>query len=333
MVPDASIAITKIGGLTAALDGKASAADIETLTRKYDGKQDQIADGSLSIAYTADLQRQLDDINEIRRAHQAQITGVYLALDYTKRDLADLVIAVSDRPSTTEFNEQLLTRATVSSLVQGLATRQEKLSSFSDLDVASIKVSALTAGATVINAGDADVSLIAGNSDSYLRLKHGCLLDSYNRDGTGRDISLCQHTQSAVRIASKLSIGMAASNFQLQVAGAANLTSFIEATKFQITSDQRLKENVQAASFDECTRLVTAVHPVTYSLKSNDEAQLGYLAQAWDRELTGGYRCVMGASEDADGPLLALDYSRVVPILHGALLSALKRIDALESRM
>jgi hypothetical protein len=31
--------------------------------------------------------------------------------------------------------------------------------------------------------------------------------------------------------------------------------------------------------------------------------------------------------------LLALDYSRIVPVLHGALLSALARIEALESRL
>jgi hypothetical protein len=41
----------------------------------------------------------------------------------------------------------------------------------------------------------------------------------------------------------------------------------------------------------------------------------------------------MGAGEDANGPLLALDYSRLVPVIHGALLSALARLDALESRL
>jgi hypothetical protein len=30
---------------------------------------------------------------------------------------------------------------------------------------------------------------------------------------------------------------------------------------------------------------------------------------------------------------LAIDYSRLVPVLHGALLSALARIEALESRL
>jgi hypothetical protein len=126
---------------------------------------------------------------------------------------------------------------------------------------------------------------------------------------------------------------MAPSNFQLQVSGAGSFTSFLEATKFNITSDERIKTNVQLASLDECTRLTLAVRPVTYSLKSNDEAQLGYLAQSWDRQLQDGYRCVMGESGDADGPLLALDMMRIIPILHGALLSALARIEALENRL
>ncbi len=64
----------------------------------------------------------------------------------------------------------------------------------------------------------------------------------------------------------------------------------------------------------------------------NDTPRLGYIAQDWDAKLHGGYRCIMGATEDENGPLLALDYSRIVPVLHGALLSALARIEALESR-
>ena len=46
----------------------------------------------------------------------------------------------------------------------------------------------------------------------------------------------------------------------------------------------------------------------------------------------------MGESADEGGPLLALDYSRATPVIHGALLSvmaqldaALARLDALES--
>jgi hypothetical protein len=180
-------------------------------------------------------------------------------------------------------------------------------------------------------------------TDAAVLKVNGGFLDSYRTDtGAGRTLYLNYLNNNNVQIGSKLSIGMAPSNFQLQVNGAANLTSFIEATKFQIGSDQRLKENVHAASLDECTRLALAVRPVTYILKATDEAQLGYLANDWDRELTGGYRnSIMGASEDADGrALLALDYSRICPLLHGCLLgvmskldAALARIDALESRV
>jgi hypothetical protein len=62
-------------------------------------------------------------------------------------------------------------------------------------------------------------------------------------------------------------------------------------------------------------------------------ARIGYIAQDWDREMTGGYKSIMGESENADGKLLTIDYSRVTVVLHGALLSALARIDALESRL
>jgi hypothetical protein len=45
-------------------------------------------------------------------------------------------------------------------------------------------------------------------------------------------------------------------------------------------------------------------------------------------------RNIAGTAVAEDGTeLKALDYSRIVPVLHGALLSALARIEALESRI
>jgi hypothetical protein len=65
-----------------------------------------------------------------------------------------------------------------------------------------------------------------------------------------------------------------------------------------------------------------------------DEAHIGYVAQNWDAELKDGFHnTIMGSSWDAEGPLLALDHTKICVILHGALLSALARIDALESRL
>ena len=95
----------------------------------------------------------------------------------------------------------------------------------------------------------------------------------------------------------------------------------------------RLKEDVNDVSLDECTRLVLAVRPKTYVLKSSGLAQCGYIAQEWQRESQDAYRnSVVGEALD-DEKMLALDYSRIVPILHGALLSALARIEALESHL
>ena len=112
--------------------------------------------------------------------------------------------------------------------------------------------------------------------------------------------------------------------------GSGRFTGSLVASNFPSTSDARIKESVEEASLEECTRLVHAVFPKTYTKKDMDNApRLGYIAQDFDRELTGGYRCIMGASEDENGPLLALDYSRIVPILHGALLSLMARVEAL----
>ena len=65
----------------------------------------------------------------------------------------------------------------------------------------------------------------------------------------------------------------------------------------------------------------------------DDAPRLGYIAQDWDAALSGGYRCIMGASSDESGPLLALDYSRLTPILHGALLSVMAQLDAAVARI
>jgi hypothetical protein len=198
----------------------------------------------------------------------------------------------------------------------------------------------VAAGATVINSGDDEIPFICGGSQSFLRVKFGHHIDVYSRDGAGRDLNLCNHTSAAVRIGSKLSIGMPSSNFQLQVSGAANLTSFIEATKFQIGSDQRLKENIQAADLGECTRLMLAVRPQTYILKATGQAQLGYRAQDFQREARDAYRNSVVGESLGDEKFLALDYSRIVPVVHGSLLdlmskldAALARIEALESRL
>jgi hypothetical protein len=193
----------------------------------------------------------------------------------------------------------------------------------------------VAAGATVINSGAEDIPFIVGNDDSYLRVKFGRHLDSYGRDGAGRDLNMCVHTGNAVRIGSKLAIGQTPNNFQFSCNGAGQFTSFCDSFKFNTTSDRRIKSNIEQASLDECSRLVQAVRPMTFTRNDKGgEAYCGYVAQDWQAELKDGFRnTIMGESEDAEGPLLSLDHSKICVILHGALLSALARIDALESRL
>jgi hypothetical protein len=117
------------------------------------------------------------------------------------------------------------------------------------------------------------------------------------------------------------------------VVGSGRFTGPLVASNFPSTSDARIKESVETASHDECTRLVQAILPKTYKrIDMGGVLRLGYIAQDWDRELSGGFRCIMGSSGDDNGPLLALDYSRIVPVLHGALLSLMARVEVLESR-
>ena len=90
----------------------------------------------------------------------------------------------------------------------------------------------------------------------------------------------------------------------------------------------------------ECLRIVQAVRPRTYArIDMNDAPRCGYIAQELSAELSGDYRCIIRENQDAQGPLLSVDYSRLTVVLHGALLSvisqldaALARIDLLESR-
>jgi hypothetical protein len=197
----------------------------------------------------------------------------------------------------------------------------------------------LSAGGTLtVNSYGADISAIIGNDDSWLRVKNGRHFDCYKRDGSSTDLNLCIHTGNPVRMGSKLFIGnisdmSGASNYQLAVQGAGIVSDFMMCPAYRIGSDSRLKENVEDASLAECTRLVLAIRPKTYVLKDTGKEQLGYVAQNWQQETQPAYRNSIVGEALGEEQMLALDYSRVVPILHGALLSALARIEALESRL
>jgi hypothetical protein len=312
-----------------------------------------IADASLTIAKTNGLQQRLDDDRDIRIAIQGQLGGTAAALVSSQQDLADLTSVVDSKASAADLVNGLLTRSTVSSLVAGLATKQDKLDSFSNLSISGI--SATTAAVGTLTSGLASIIVTSsgsnpittaevGSSASFCRFTHGHHIDSFSRNNnTGRTLYLNYYANLGVRFGNtngKIRIKCDPSNYQLDCVGAARFSSSVSANNYITTSDQRIKENVQNVSLDECLRLIKTVHPKTYNRIDMDGApRIGYIAQDFDRELKDNYRCIMGSSEDVNGPLLALDYSRIVPVLHGALLNvidklntALDRIEALESK-
>jgi hypothetical protein len=130
------------------------------------------------------------------------------------------------------------------------------------------------------------------------------------------------------------------SGVAIECIGAARFSGPVTASNFPSTSDARLKKDVQDADPSECLRIIQTVRPRTYArIDMNDAPRCGYIAQELSAQLTGNYRCIIGESQDEQGPLLSVDYSRLTVVLHSALLgvmskldAALARIEALESR-
>ena len=277
-------------------------------------------------------------------------TQLVAANTYTKAQTDALL---DTKASTVALTEGLLTRATVSRLVSGLSEKPPMIDSLTNLITGTLTVStvsALDVSCGILEAGrfTAEVPSTGsnpitaaeiGSGFSYARFTHGHHLDSYTR-GTdvGRTLYLNYYSNSSIRCGNtsgRLSVNCDPGAYQLEVVGTGRFSGALRASNFPSSSDARLKTDVESVSLTECTRLVKAVTRCTYKRidMEGTPAQCGYIAQDWDRQLTGGNRCIMGVGEDANGPLLALDYSRIVPVLHGALLSALARIEALENRL
>jgi hypothetical protein len=224
----------------------------------------------------------------------------------------------------------------INGLVAGLSSKQDKLNSSSN-----INIDELNCGKTIINASSSSSSQFItceiGSSFSYFQYSHGHHIDTYSRDdNSGKALNINYYNNSGVRIGNsngKLGINCNPNNFPFECVGSGKFSGSLSANNFVTTSDQRIKENVQNISLHDCLRLIKTVHPKTYNRIDMDGAsRIGYIAQDLDKELKDNYRCIMGSSEDSNGSLLALDYSRMVVILHGALLNALNRIEVLESK-
>ena len=120
------------------------------------------------------------------------------------------------------------------------------------------------------------------------------------------------------------------------VIGPVRFSSSCSALSYTTTSDARVKTDVVPVSLDECARLAKLISPMTYlrtDLEST-ERRIGYIANHWNDALGSDMRNIMGKAVSEDGAeLLALDYSRMVPVLHGALLSVMDKLSAALDRI
>jgi len=108
-----------------------------------------------------------------------------------------------------------------------------------------------------------------------------------------------------------------------------------------ISSDRRIKTNIDMIPESLGSQFVRDVDPVVYTLKEDtDKRQIGYIAQS----LCPAYSMLVNLSEDAsmkadedpmsvEGFRMSVSYDRVCPLLHAALRDALNRIEALEQAL
>jgi hypothetical protein len=296
-------------------------------------KQDLIEDGSLSIAKTGGLQDTLDYERAIRVGIQGQIAGTAASLGYTQQDLADLTSVVAGKASAANLLTKQDTLDGASSVTVG--TLQATTGGVSgDLTVGGgVDISGTTTAnqitASTITATNVTATVGAfGQFSSNLIGDNGSTL--YVAYGGAYAIRFGKYS---ARIGINCDNG-ASSGVAIECVGAARFSGPVTASNFPSTSDARLNKLVQVADPSECLRILKAVRPRTYSrIDMNDAPRCGYIAQELSAELTGNYRCIIGESQDDQGSLLSVDYSRLVPVLHAALLAALARIEALESRI
>ena len=116
---------------------------------------------------------------------------------------------------------------------------------------------------------------------------------------------------------------------QLNCAGDIICNRSVTATSFTSTSDQAIKENVQNASLEDCTRVLREVDVKTYTRTDVPGPRIGFIAQDLQQHLPPEFANIMGM-QYGDRPLLALSYDRLVCVLWGACKALTARVDALE---
>jgi hypothetical protein len=109
-----------------------------------------------------------------------------------------------------------------------------------------------------------------------------------------------------------------------------------------VSSDRRIKNNVEVIPNAIGVNFVNSVDPVRYELTCEaNKRQLGYIAQSiaeehsllismtQDEEMKG----IDGDPWSPEGVRLSVSYERIIPLLHAALRDAFARIDELEKKI
>jgi hypothetical protein len=107
----------------------------------------------------------------------------------------------------------------------------------------------------------------------------------------------------------------------------------VSAMGFTSTSDESIKENVQNASVDECTKIFQSVDVRTYVRNDTPGQRIGFIAQEIQQSIPAEFGNIVGAQYGGNMPLLSLDYSRLVCVLWGACKKQKTQIDDLTARM
>ena len=120
-------------------------------------------------------------------------------------------------------------------------------------------------------------------------------------------------------------------NFSQDVA----ITGQCTAQAFVTSSDERIKGDVQSVDPTTCLQIVKSIPPKIYTRtdlgesEEDPERRIGVIAQDVAKALPAEWKNVVFYHGDS----LAVDYSRLTPLLLGAVQSLATRLEALEANL
>jgi len=202
-------------------------------------------------------------------------------------------------------------------------------------------------GVSIIGDGSSDIRFASGGTTEVARFgSDGSFLVGTTTNGgwttdakivaqTSTSYALSAYNTNTAGAARITRVNSTACSYDLFYYGAATNTGSITTngttTAYNVTSDYRLKENVQPMTGGLAT--VAALKPVTYDWISNGSAGEGFIAhelQAVIPEAVTGKKDAV--SEDGSINAQGVDFSKIVPHLVAAIQELTARLAALENK-